>query len=72
MHQEESVIMSLQANEILELLKEPDRLLLRMVVEGYDLNEISEKLGLSYGNAAVRLHRIRNHLRNYLEAKHLQ
>src|SRR5712691_11602207 len=72
MHQEESVIMSLQANEILELLKEPDRLLLRMVVEGYDLNEISEKLGLSYGDAAVRLHRIRNHLRNYLEAKHLQ
>lgn len=65
-------ILSLQAAEMFELLEERDRLLLKMVVDGFDLREVSEKLGITYGNAAVRLHRIRNRLRNYMTQKHLR
>lgn len=46
-----------------------DRELLRLVLEGHSLSELAEARGLTYGNAAVQLHRLRQRLRNSLFSK---
>lgn len=46
-----------------------DRELLRLVVEGQSLPNIAKATGLTYGNAAVRLHRLRQRLRKSLFSK---
>ncbi|MBI4480962.1 MAG: sigma-70 family RNA polymerase sigma factor [Acidobacteria bacterium] len=41
--------------------------LLKLLMHGYSIAEISEQLGISYSNAAVRIHRLRLALRNQLK-----
>ncbi len=43
-----------------------DRAILRMIGRGDDLRDVAEATGLTYANAAVRLHRLRNRLRKSL------
>jgi len=52
-------------DELLAGLEPADQQLLKLLIECYTLPEISSRLGLSYGNAAVRLHRLRQTLRKY-------
>jgi RNA polymerase sigma factor (sigma-70 family) len=57
--------------ELLAALDSEDQQLLRLLIEGYSLPEVSGRLNLSYANAAVRLHRLRVLLRNYMKDKNL-
>jgi RNA polymerase sigma-70 factor (ECF subfamily) len=61
----------LRARELLDLaesmLEPKDRDLLRLILEGSSLDRAADRLGLSYSNAGVRLHRIRRKLRNALK-----
>lgn len=54
-------------DEFMNQLDQSDREMLHLSMEGYDLAEIADRLGLSYSNAGVRLHRSRERLRNYLK-----
>lgn len=45
-------------------LQPVDRQILVMTAVGNTIKEIAEATGLSYSNAAVRLHRLRNHLQH--------
>jgi len=58
-------------DQLLTKLDREDQQLLKLLVEGYSLSEIASRLGLSYPNAGVRLHRLRKTLRNYLKNKDL-
>jgi RNA polymerase sigma factor (sigma-70 family) len=44
-----------------------DRKLMNLLLEGYSLQEIATLMGLGYGNTAVRLHRLRLVLRNFIK-----
>ncbi len=57
--------------ELLATLDSEDQQLFRLLIEGYSLPEVSGRLNLSYTNAAVRLHRLRVLLRNYMKDKNL-
>lgn len=57
--------------ELMEALDAVDQQLFRFLIEGYTLTEISTRLSLSYGTAAVRLHRLRIMLRKYMTDKGL-
>jgi DNA-directed RNA polymerase specialized sigma24 family protein len=57
--------------ELLATLNPEDQQLFRLLIEGYTLPEVSGRLKLSYSNAAVRLHRLRALLRNYMNDKNL-
>lgn len=57
--------------ELLATLDPEDQQLFRLLIEGYTLPEVSDRLNLSYANAAVRLHRLRLRLRNYMKSKNL-
>jgi RNA polymerase sigma-70 factor (ECF subfamily) len=57
--------------EIFGQLDERDQQLLKLLIEGYSLGEIASQLGLSYRNAAVRVHRIRKRLQAHLDAMRL-
>lgn len=58
---------TLELRQLLELaldkLPAHERRLIALSLEGYSLREISERLGISSGHAAVRLHRVRAKLR---------
>jgi RNA polymerase sigma factor (sigma-70 family) len=43
-------------------LQKPDRLLLKLLTDGYTTQEIAARLALTYENAAVRIHRLRKRL----------
>lgn len=43
-----------------------DRRLVRLLAEGLKVQEIADRLGLSYSNAGVRIHRIRRQLHKHL------
>lgn len=58
-------------NDLLAALEPADQQLFKLLIEGYTLPEISNLLDLSYGNAAVRLHRLRSLLRKYMQDKDL-
>jgi RNA polymerase sigma factor (sigma-70 family) len=58
-------------DELLAGLDPADQQLMKLLIEGYTLPEISSRLELSYSNAAVRLHRLRQTLRNYMKDKGL-
>lgn len=47
-------------------LDEPQLALFRLLLEGADVTRVAETLGLSYGAAAVRIHRLRAELRKSL------
>ncbi len=58
-------------DELLAGLDPADQQLMKLLIEGYTLPEISSRLDLSYSNAAVRLHRLRLTLRKYMQDKGL-
>jgi RNA polymerase sigma-70 factor (ECF subfamily) len=60
-----------QLHDLLEQLDPEDKSLVNMLMEGWTLDEIAERLGVSYANAAVRIHRLREKLRNGLKPKQL-
>jgi RNA polymerase sigma factor (sigma-70 family) len=66
---------SLAANElhteILNALDPDERRLLNLVIEGFTLDEIAERMEITYEAAGVRKHRIRQKIRNYLTARGL-
>src|SRR5579885_974263 len=66
---EDVVIAQETLNEFMSQLNETDREMLSLSIDGYDLKEIADRLGLSYSNAGVRLHRLRERLRNDLKKK---
>jgi len=65
---ERSIRKTLADSDLLVIagLLEADRDLLRRVMEGRSISEVAEQMGLSYSAAAVRIHRLRKHLRRYL------
>lgn len=50
-------------DEMLQTLSEEDRAVVKMFIEGYSLSEIARSLGKTYAQIAMRLHRIRQELR---------
>lgn len=66
---EDVVIAQETLNQFMNQLDESDREMLHLSMEGYDLAEIADRLGLSYSNAGVRLHRSRERLRSYLKTR---
>ncbi len=60
-----------QLHDLLEQLDSEDKSLVNMLMEGRTLDEIAERLGISYANAAVRIHRLRGKLLNGLKPKRL-
>jgi RNA polymerase sigma factor (sigma-70 family) len=52
-------------------LSSPERRLLRMLIDGYTVREIADKLGISYGATAIRVMRLRGKLRKSLICKGL-
>lgn len=60
-----------QLHDLLEQLASEDKSLVNMLMEGWSLDEIAERLSISYANAAVRIHRLREKLLNGLKAKRL-
>jgi RNA polymerase sigma factor (sigma-70 family) len=52
---------------ILEKLEDDDRKVLRMTVAGYSLTEIANELQIEYNAAGLRVHRLRNRVRKWLQ-----
>jgi RNA polymerase sigma-70 factor, ECF subfamily len=50
-------------------LSDVEQRLVRMLIDGYGLGDIAQSLGLTYSAAGVRVHRLRNKLRNRLSLK---
>jgi RNA polymerase sigma-70 factor (ECF subfamily) len=57
-----AALLSIRMHEILQSLNEEERRMMKMILEGRPLDEVAKSMGLSYTNAAVRLHRIRKRL----------
>lgn len=53
--------------ELLEQLDPEERHLVDLLMEGFSLDEIAGQLKISYANAAVRIHRLRERLRKSLK-----
>jgi len=51
-----------QFHDLLEQLDSNDKHLVNLLMEGHTLEEIAAHLGVSYANAAVRIHRLRERL----------
>jgi len=58
--------------ELMQQLNESERDLLKLLVAGYGVSEIREKLGLNYSVVGVRVFRLREKLSNYLSSKKLK
>ncbi len=58
-----------QLHDLLEQLDSDDKSLVNMLMEGRTLDEIAERVGVSYANAAVRVHRLREKLLNELKTQ---
>lgn len=56
-----------QLHDVLEHLSADERTLVDLLMEGYPLDEIAQRLGVRYSAAAVRIHRLRERLLKYLE-----
>ncbi len=60
-----------QADELLALVPDEDREILRLAfLEGFDRNDIAERLGTTPGAARMRLHRALSHLRAAWREQH--
>ena len=57
--------------EVLEHLGPEERHLVNLLVQGLSLDEIARQLGISYANAAVRIHRLRERMVNRLKQKEI-
>ena len=60
-----------QLHDLLEGLNRDDKILVEFLMEGWTLDEIAERLAVTYANAAVRIHRLRERLLNGLKPKQL-
>jgi RNA polymerase sigma factor (sigma-70 family) len=58
-----------ELHDLLEQLDSAKRSLVDLLMEGRTLDEIAGRLGISYANAAVRIHRLRERLLNHLKTK---
>jgi len=58
-----------QLHDLLEQLDPDDKSLVNMLMEGRTLEEIAERIGISYANAAVRVHRLREKLLKGLKTR---
>jgi RNA polymerase sigma factor (sigma-70 family) len=58
-----------QLHGLLEHLSSAERSLVDLLMEGRTLDEIAGRLGISYANAAVRIHRLRERLLNLLKTQ---
>jgi RNA polymerase sigma factor (sigma-70 family) len=58
-------------SEITSILGPDEQGLLTLMLEGLTLDEIGERLKISYSTAGVRLHRLREKIRNYLKNRGL-
>jgi RNA polymerase sigma factor (sigma-70 family) len=58
-----------ELHDLLEQLDSAKRFLVDLLMEGRTLDEIAGRLGISYANAAVRIHRLRERLLNHLKTK---
>ncbi|MGC2267155.1 MAG: sigma-70 family RNA polymerase sigma factor [Candidatus Acidiferrales bacterium] len=56
-----------QLHDVLEELDSEDRTLVDLLMDGFTLEEIAARLGVSYGNAAVRIHRLRQNLIKFVK-----
>jgi RNA polymerase sigma factor (sigma-70 family) len=57
--------------ELLEQLGPEERHLVGLLIHGLTLDQIATELGISYANAAVRIHRFRERMLNRLKVKDL-
>jgi RNA polymerase sigma factor (sigma-70 family) len=57
--------------DVLEYLGPEERQLVNLLVEGLSLEEIARQLGISYANAAVRIHRLRARMIKRLKTKEI-
>jgi RNA polymerase sigma factor (sigma-70 family) len=57
--------------DVLEYLGPEERQLVNLLVEGLSLEEIARQLGISYANAAVRIHRLRARISKRLKTKEI-
>ncbi len=58
-----------ELRELLERQSEADRAILLLYLEGYSHREIGEVLGTSESNVGTRLHRVKNSLRQSVQAE---
>ncbi len=56
-----------ELHERIALLTEPDRTIVRLQLEGYNYEEIGERVGMTVKNVSVRLVRIKEKLRKSME-----
>lgn len=68
---ESAVIRRDELRHLLEGLDRAERELAMLLAEGRTVPEIAERLGLSYSNTAVRIHRLRRSLSNLLKTRDL-
>ena len=57
---------SIRLRQAIRKLAETDRALISLHLDGYDNGEIAELLGISNNHVAVKLHRIKEQLSNFL------
>jgi RNA polymerase sigma factor (sigma-70 family) len=57
-----------QLHDVLEHLEPEEKALVDLLMEGFTLEEIAERLRVSYPTAAVRIHRVRQKLLKFLKA----
>jgi RNA polymerase sigma factor (sigma-70 family) len=58
-------------SDILKMLEPEEQRLLNLVLEGYTLPEIADRLQISYTSAGVRVHRLRGKIRKHLKTEGL-
>jgi RNA polymerase sigma-70 factor (ECF subfamily) len=59
----------LSVKEIIRRLPETDRAIISMHLDGYEHTEIAALTGISNNHVAVKLHRIKQQLANYLKTE---
>jgi RNA polymerase sigma factor (sigma-70 family) len=60
--------MEILNEQVLAKLDKEDQTLVKLLLDGNTLGEIAQNLGIDYSNAGVRVHRLRERLRNLLKA----
>lgn len=68
---EQAALLRQVIQQIWDQLDAEERTLASFVAEGYPISEIAQRLGLSYSNAGVRIHRLRQRIRKYLEKQEI-
>jgi RNA polymerase sigma factor (sigma-70 family) len=64
-----SLVARADLNAVASTLSEQDQRLLNSLLNGRTINEIAQFEGIQYGNAAVRIHRLRNRLKDLYDRR---